>query len=127
MQSDKPNLVAPARQSEKPNLVAPARRSGGAPAPGGKSPGGLNRAVPDPLFTHRRGASTEATSPPRRKSRKLTVLNLLALLAIAGAVAFQIAQAGMPAVVLQEEGVVIVAGIVYGALALWIRSTPLAG
>src|SRR5256885_16488960 len=54
------------------------------------------------------------------------MINALALTAIVGAVVLRLAMAGMPRAVVQEEAIVIGAGIVYGAIAVWIRSTTMA-
>ncbi len=48
------------------------------------------------------------------------------MVAIVSAVALRLAMAGMPPDVLRAEALVIAAGVVYGAIALWIRSKPLA-
>src|SRR5207248_3692603 len=81
--------------------------------------------VPDPIFG-RRDAASGAGRPAVPHPRGLAMINALALTAIVGAVALRLAMAGMPRVVVQEEAIVIGAGIVYGAIAVWIRSTTMA-
>src|SRR5438105_15701545 len=61
-----------------------------------------------------------------RQPRGLALVNSLALVTIVSAVALRLAEAGMPPVVVRAEAVVLAAGIVYGAIAVWIRSTALA-
>src|SRR5207244_8240193 len=61
-----------------------------------------------------------------RQPRGLALVNSLALVTIVSAAALRLAVAGMPPVVVRAEAVVLAAGIVYGAIAVWIRSTALA-
>src|SRR6266516_244528 len=87
----------------------------------------LSRAVPDPLFSHKR---TQAQGPPPMfggSSRFLLLFNAVALLAIAGGVAFGIAASGPPARVLEQEAALIAVGLVYATTAVWIRSMPWGG
>ena len=86
MQSDRPNLPAPARNSVGPNPPAPARRAAA-----------LARGIPEPLFSLRRTISAEPSRPPAERSRWLAAINAIAALAITAAIVFRFAQAGMPA------------------------------
>ncbi|TME97693.1 MAG: PAS domain S-box protein [Chloroflexi bacterium] len=60
-------------------------------------------------------------------SRFLLLFNAVALLAIAGGVAFGIAASGPPARVLEQEAALIAVGLVYATTAVWIRSLPWGG
>jgi diguanylate cyclase (GGDEF)-like protein/PAS domain S-box-containing protein len=87
----------------------------------------LSRAVRDPLFSQKR---TPAQGPGPLfggSSRFLLLFNAVALLAIAGAVAFAIAASGPPPWVLEQEAAIIAAGLVYATSAVWIRSTRSGG
>ncbi len=87
----------------------------------------LPRAVRDPLFSQKR---TPAQGPEPLfggSSRFLLLFNAVALLAIAGGVAFAIAASGAPPWVLEQEAAIIAAGLVYATSAVWIRSTPSGG
>ncbi|HEV2216054.1 MAG TPA: PAS domain S-box protein [Candidatus Dormibacteraeota bacterium] len=84
----------------------------------------LSRPVVDPLFNQKR---TRAQGPPPLfggRSRMLVLINAVAVLAIAGGVAFGIAASGPPAAVLEQEAAIIAVGLVYAAASAWIRSTP---
>src|SRR5579864_7387900 len=101
-------------QSGRPNLTAPARRS----APGGAS------AASDLVFAHHKeGAAAEAALS--RRSRWVFAVNGTAAVAITAAVAFRLAQAGMPSDVLKEEAAVLGVGIAYAAAVAWFRSSPM--
>src|SRR5438034_7658326 len=63
----------------------------------------LSRAVPDPLFSHKRTPAQGSPSMFGGSSRFLLLFNAVALLAIAGGVAFGIAASGPPARVLEQE------------------------
>ena len=86
---------------------------------------GQVRPVPDPLFSHALGTSAEPTQQPAPRSRWLSAVNAVAAGAIVAAVIFRLAQAGMPAQVIQEEAVIAAVGIVYAGIAVWIRSSRL--
>ena len=60
-------------------------------------------------------------------SRFLLLFNAVALLAIAGGVAFGIAASGPPARILEQEAAIIAVGLVYATAAVWIRSIPWGG
>ena len=62
---------------------------------------------------------------PLPRSRWLSAVNVLAVVAIVAAVVFRLAQAGMPAQVIQEEAALAAVGILYAAVAVWIRSSRL--
>src|SRR4029077_6317514 len=84
----------------------------------------LSRAVPDPLFGQKRTPAQGPAPLFGGSSRFLLLFNAVALLAIAGAVAFGIAASGPPARVLEQETAIIAVGLVYAAAAVWIRSVP---
>ena len=97
------------------------------PALAPKLAASLSRAVRDPLFSHKR---TPAQGPPPLfggSSRFLLLFNAVALLAIAGGVAFGIAASGPPARVLEQEAAIIAVGLVYATAAVWVRSLPWGG
>ncbi len=105
-----------AMQPERPHQAALERK----PAPG------LVRAVPDPIFAHRRAISALPSRPPTRRSRWLIAMNAIAAASIIAAIVFRFAQAGMPPNVMQEEAVVLGVGVIYAFAVAWIRSTPMA-
>src|SRR5260370_10992513 len=87
----------------------------------------LSRAVRDPLFSSK-GTPAQGPAPLfGGSSRFLLLFNAVALLAIAGGVAFAIAASGPPARVLEQEAAIIAAGLVYATMAVWIRSMPSGG
>src|SRR5438034_7069806 len=97
------------------------------PALAPKLAASLSRAGRDPLFSHKR---TPAQGPPPLfggSSRFLLLFNAVALLAIAGGVAFGIAASGPPARVLEQEAAIIAVGLVYATAAVWVRSLPWGG
>ena len=87
---------------------------------------GLVRAIPDPLFAHRRVVSASAGRPALERPLRLAVLNVIAAVAITAAIVYRFAQAGMPSVVIQEEAAVLAVGILYTALVIWFRSSSAA-
>src|SRR5712691_4475497 len=87
----------------------------------------LSRAVRDPLFSRKRTPAQGPAPLFGGSSRFLLLFNAVALLAIAGGVAFAIAASGPPARVLEQEAAIIAAGLVYATMAVWIRSTPSGG
>src|SRR5436305_8011754 len=99
-------------QSGRPNLTAPARRS----APGG------GRAASDLVFARRREDAGAETALSRR-SRWVFAVDGLAAVAITAAVAFRLAQAGMPSDVLKEELAVFAVGVAYAAVVVWFRTS----
>ncbi len=90
-----------------------------------KAAAGLVRAIPDPLFAHRRATSAVTSGPAGGRSRWLSGMNAVAALAITAAIVFRFAQAGMPPAVMQEETAVLAAGVIYTALVVGIRSSPM--
>jgi len=100
-------------QSGRPNLTAPARRS----APGGAP------AASDLVFAQRQEGAAAETALHRR-SRWVFAVNGIAAVAITAAVAFRLAQAGMPSEVLKEELAVLGVGIAYAAGVVWFRTSP---
>src|SRR5438270_13202631 len=100
-------------QSGRPNLTAPARRW----APGG------GRAASDLVFAQRREGAAAETALSRR-SRWVFAVDGLAAVAITAAVAFRLAQAGMPSDVLKEELAVLAIGVSYAAVVVWFRTSP---
>src|SRR5207244_11795635 len=94
------------------------------PALAPKLAASLSRAVRDPLFSHKR---TPAQGPPPLfggSSRFLLLFNAVALLAIAGGVAFGIAASWPPARVLEQEAATIAARLVSATAAAAARSLP---
>src|SRR5216683_745243 len=87
----------------------------------------LSRAVRDPLFSRKRTPAQGPAPLFGGSSRFLLLFNAVALLAIAGGVAFAVAASGPPARVLEQEAAIIAAGLVYATMAVWIRSTPSGG
>ena len=81
----------------------------------------------DSLF----GAPPAGPGEPRRPafltSWRLPLINSLAAGVIIGAVALRLWEAHLPRVVLQEEGVLIAFGLVYGAVAVAIRASRFSG
>src|SRR5438093_1366655 len=97
------------------------------PALAPKLAASLSRAVPDPLFSHKRTPAQGSPSMFGGSSRFLLLFNAVALLAIAGGVAFGIAASGPPARVLEQEAAIIAVGLVYATAAVWVRSLPWGG
>ena len=60
------------------------------------------------------------------RSRWVFAVNAMAALALAGAVAFRLGQAGMPADVLRQELAVLAVGIAYAGAVIWFRSSRVA-
>ncbi len=79
----------------------------------------------DSLFGVGDARWTEEVPPPFLSSRRLPLITSLAAAVIIGAVAVRLWEAHLPRVVLQEEALVIGAGIVYGIVAVAIRSSRL--
>ena len=103
-------------QSVKPEVAAPPPRDGAGPA----------RAISDPLFGHRPGATRGASPPLGPGSRWLTAVNAIAAAAITTGVVFRLAMAGLPPSVLQELAALIGVAIAYAAAVIWIRTTTAA-
>ncbi len=87
----------------------------------------LVRAFPEPLFGPRPATAMNGTAPSGTRSRILLVFNALAVLAIAGGIAYRMAASGPPASVLQKEVALFVVGLIYAATAVWIRARPWGG
>ena len=68
-----------------------------------------------------------ARQPAPRRPWGLPLINSLAAAVIIGAIVVRLWEAHLPRQVLQEEGVLIGAGIVYGAVAVALRASPFAG
>ncbi len=86
---------------------------------------GFSRVL-DPAFVQRVESALQAGPVRNRRSRWLFAVNIAAGVAIAVAVAFRLAQAGMPSDVLKEEAAVLAVGVVYAAVVIWFRSSPTA-
>ncbi len=87
----------------------------------------LSRAVRDPLFSQKRTTAQGPAPLFGGSSRFLLLFNAVALLAIAGGIAFAIAASGPPPQVLEQEAAIIAVGLVYATSAVWIRSVPSGG
>ena len=75
----------------------------------------------DPLF----GAAWAAIGLARpTRPWTLPVVNGLAVAAIIGAVAYRIWEARPPAEVLREEAILIGIGVVFAAVAVWLKASP---
>jgi diguanylate cyclase (GGDEF)-like protein/PAS domain S-box-containing protein len=85
---------------------------------------GASLAAPELLFGQRSGA-VPAGSRYARRSGWVAAVNAIALVAIAAAVAFRLATAGMPAEVLREEGAVLAVGVAFAAIVIWLSSSPI--
>ncbi len=80
----------------------------------------------DSLFGVGSANWSDQRQPPLLTSRRLRLTNSLAAVAIIGAVAVRLWEAHLPTAVLQEEALVIGAGVLYGAVAVAIRASRLA-
>jgi diguanylate cyclase (GGDEF)-like protein/PAS domain S-box-containing protein len=81
----------------------------------------------DPLFGVSSAASAGARQPSIRRPGRMSLISSLSAAVIIGAIAIRLWEAHLPANVLQEEGLLIAAGIVYGVIALAIRGSKPAG
>ncbi|HZK74598.1 MAG TPA: PAS domain S-box protein [Clostridia bacterium] len=77
----------------------------------------------DSLFGAPSAGSTARTSPPLLSSRRLSLINSIAAAVIIVAVGLRLWEANLPRVILQEEAVLLGAGVVYGGLAVAIRAS----
>ncbi len=76
----------------------------------------------DPLF----GAAWAAVGLPRSsRPWTLPLVNGVAIAAIIGAVAYRIWEAHPPAYVLRQEATLIGVGVVFAALAIWVKARPM--
>src|SRR5579862_9356367 len=88
-----------------------------------RSAPGLAGAASALVFAQRQEGAAAETALSRR-SRWLFAVNAIAAVAIAAAVAFRLASAGMPSDVLKEEAAVFGVGVAYAAGVIWFRSSP---
>jgi diguanylate cyclase (GGDEF)-like protein/PAS domain S-box-containing protein len=79
------------------------------------------------LFSDAPSGATESRRPAFLASWRLPLITSLAAAVIIGAVALRLWDAGLPTVVLQEEGVLIAFGAAYGAVAVAIRASRFSG
>src|SRR5258706_16276676 len=87
----------------------------------------LSRAVRDPLFSQKRTTAQGPAPLFGGSSRFLLLFNAVALLAIAGGIAFAIAASGPPPQVLEQEAAIIAVGLGYATSAGLIRGMPSGG
>ena len=89
-----------------------------------KTAEGLVKAAPDSVFASRPDSAAGPLNT--RRSRWVFAVNGLAAVAIAAAIAFRLAQAGMPPDVIREEGAVLGVGVIYAGVVIWFRFSPIA-
>jgi len=81
----------------------------------------------DSLFSVASAATVEHRRPPLLAFWRYPLITSVAAAVIIGAVALRLWEANLPKVVLQEEGVLLAVGVVYGVLAIAIRASRLSG